>query len=317
MFTQKMKLSTLKPFQKHLLTLKEQDSPSGLINLFQDLKIEVDFPGIDATELNLSFSDNTLKISKKVSAVGETSQSGLGGIVAESAKTKVALGIVARMAKTDDTVTIFGEHGTGKGLFARTIHQQSSRRGQPFVCLSCGSIGENGAKEQIIDSLVDVSTGTLFLDDIQDLDIDTQRMLQKLIHNPVEQKYFRLITGTSADLDELVRKGAFSIELLALLRGCYLELLPLQERKEDIGPLVTYYIEQLCQSKGMEPKVLSPELLRILETYHWPGNVRELVNTVEQLLMTVQEKKTLFAKDLPAHIRIQTLKSSAAQKKGL
>ena len=315
MFTQKMKLSSLKPFQERLLN--EQESSSGLINLLQDLKIKIYLPGIDETELNLSFSDNTLKISKKIAVEGETLQSGLGGIVAESARTKVALGIVARMAKTDDTVTIFGEHGTGKGLFARTIHQQSSRSGQPFVCLSCGSIGKNGAKEQIIDSFVDVDTGTLFLDDIQDLDIDTQQMLQKIIRNPVEQKYFRLITGTNANLDKLVRKGTFSVELLALLRGCYIELLPLRERKEDIGLLVTYYIEQLCQSKGMEAKLLSPELLRILETYHWPGNVLELVNTVEQLLMTVQEKKTLFAKDLPAHIRIQTLTSLAAQKKGL
>jgi two-component system NtrC family response regulator len=315
MFTQKMKLSSLKPFQERLLN--EQESSSGLINLLQDLKIKIYLPGIDETELNLSFSDNTLKISKKIAVEGETLQSGLGGIVAESARTKVALGIVARMAKTDDTVTVFGEHGTGKGLFARTIHQQSSRSGQPFVCLSCGSIGKNGAKKQIIDSFVDVGTGTLFLDDIQDLDIDTQRMLQKIIRNPVEQKYFRLITGTNANLDKLVRKGTFSVELLALLRGCYIELLPLRERKEDIGLLVTYYIEQLCQSKGMEAKLLSPELLRILETYHWPGNVLELVNTVEQLLMTVQEKKTLFAKDLPAHIRIQTLTSLAAQKKGL
>jgi len=315
MFTQKMKLSSLKPFQERLLN--EQESSSGLINLLQDLKIKIYLPGIDETELNLSFSDNTLKISKKIAVEGETFQSGLGGIVAESARTKVALDIVARMAKTDDMVTIFGEHGTGKGLFARTIHQQSSRSGQPFVCLSCGSIGKNGAKEQIIDSFVDVGTGTLFLDDIQDLDIDTQRMLQKIIRNPVEQKYFRLITGANANLDKLVRKGTFSVELLALLRGCYIELLPLRERKEDIGLLVTYYIEQLCQSKGMEAKLLSPELLRILETYHWPGNVLELVNTVEQLLMTVQERKTLFAKDLPAHIRIQTLTSLAAQKKGL
>lgn len=315
LFTQKMKLATLKPFQERLL--KGQDSSSDLLNFIQDLKIEIDLPEIDPTELNLIFSDNTLKISKKIAPDRELFQFEPGGIVAESAKTKVALGIVARMAKTDDTVIICGEQGTGKGLFARTIHQHSRRSGQPFVCLSCGSIGKTGAKEQIIDAFVDVSTGTLFLDDIQDLDFDTQRLLQKIIRNPVEQKYFRLITGTSVDLDDLVQNGGFSVELLALLQGCYIELLPLQQRKEDIGPLVTYYIQQLCKSKGMEAKQLSPELLRILETYHWPGNIRELVNTVEQLLMAAKEKKTLFAKDLPAHIRIQTLTSSAAQKKGL
>ncbi len=149
------------------------------------------------------------------------------------------------------------------------------------------------------------------------MDVDAQRILQKLIQTPVEQKHFRVITATSADLYELVRKGEFSAELLAILQNCYIELLPLQQRQEDIEALVSFYNTKICQSRGLEPKNISPDLLRMLETYHWPGNVLELVNTVEQLLMTAQNKPTLFAKDLPAHIRIQTIKSSAAQKKGI
>lgn len=315
MFTQKMKLSELKPLQEHLL--QGQDSPTQLLNLFQGLQIEVNLPGFDEVDLNLSFSENTLKISKKDIIEKEGLCVEFGSIVAESARIKVALGLVDRMAKTDDPVVIFGENGTGKALFARTIHQQSSRSGQPFVSIPCGAIGKNGAKELIIDYLVAVGTGTLLLDGIQDLDLDTQRMLQKIIHNPGEQKYFRLITTTSADLDEMVRNGGFSAELLALLQSCYIELLPLRERQDEIKALVVFYIEKTCQNRSIESKNLSSELLRILEAYHWPGNISELVNTVEQLLITAQEKKTLFTKDLPAHIRIQTIKSSAAQKKGL
>lgn len=314
-FTPKLKLSELKPLLDHLLTA--QDSPDQLLNLIKELTIAVDLPEVDEKELNLSFSDHTLKISRKLSVEEPLDQRATGSIVAVNAKTKVALGIVARMATTDDPVVICGENGTGKDLFARTIHQQSPRRMQPFVSLPCGTIGAKDVKQQLITALTDVGTGTLFLDDIQDLGMDAQKILRKIIHNPVEQKYFRLITATNVDLDEQVRKGEFSAELMAIIRGCYIELLPLQERKEEIAALVNFYIEQLCLSRGIEVKLISSELLRMLEAYPWPGNVRELVNTVEQLLMTGQDKKTLFAKDLPAHIRIQSIGSLAAGKKGL
>jgi len=312
LFKQKMKLTDIKSFQEQLL--KGQESPDYLIHLFEDLKIEIDLSGADEKELNISFLENTLKISKKYNAGENTLQQVSDNIVVRSASTKVARGVVGRMAETDDPVLIYGENGTGKGLFTRTIHQQSARREQPFVSVSCGDIDN---KQQMIDYLAAVGTGTLLLDGVQDLDIDTQRMLKKMIRIPVKQKYFRLITTTSVDLDELVQKGDFSAELLAILQSCYIELLPLQQRKEDIEALVTFYMEKICRSCGVEPKSLSPDLLRMLESYPWPGNVLELVNTVEQLLMTAQEKRTLFAKDLPTHIRIQTINSSAAQKKGI
>ncbi|MCK5912861.1 MAG: sigma 54-interacting transcriptional regulator [Desulfuromusa sp.] len=310
-----MKISELKPLMEQLL--KVQSSPAQLVDFLQTIRVEVDIPGIDETGLELSFSENTLRLSMKSAAEEKSLWAEPGSIVAKSAKTKVALGLADSMAKTDDPVVIHGENGTGKTLFARTIHQQSARGKQPFVCFPCGVIEKNGAEQQIIDLLAEVGTGTLFFDEIQDLDIDTQRVLQRIIHNLVEQKTFRVITATSTDLYNLVRKGEFSAELLAMLQGCYIELLPLQERKDEIEALVTFYIEQLCQRRGLEPKNISPEVMRILEAYHWPGNVLELVNTLEQLLSMAQEKKTLFIKDLPAHIRIQTLKSSAAQKKGL
>lgn len=315
LFTQKMKVSDIKSLQEQLL--KASEVPDHLVYLFENLKIEIDLPGVDEQELNIHFSENTLKISEQDKAEDKTLQQESDSIVALSASTKVARGVVARMAETDDPVLIYGENGTGKGLFARTIHQRSGRKEQPFIAVSCGAIDKYNSKQQMIDYLAAVGTGTLLLDGVQDLDIDTQRMLKKIIRIPVEQKYFRLITTTSADLDELAQTGNFSAELLAILQSCYIELLPLQQRKDDIEALVTFYMEKICRSCGLEPKSLSPDLLRMLESYPWPGNVLELVNTVEQLLMTAQEKRTLFAKDLPTHIRIQTINSSAAQKKGI
>jgi len=315
LFTQKMKISDIESFQEQVL--KGQDLPDYLVHLFENLKIEIDLPGIDEEELNIYFLENTLKIGRIYSSEDKSLQSESESIVAENASTKVARGVVGRMAETDDPVLIYGENGTGKGLFARTIHQRSVRREHPFVSVSCGAIDKSNAKQQMIDYLAAVGSGTLLLDGIQDMDIDTQRMLKKIIRIPVEQRYFRLITTTSADLEELAHQGDFSAELLAILQSCYIELLPLQQRKDDIEALVTFYMEKICRSCGVEPKNFSPDLLRMLESYPWPGNVLELVNTVEQLLMTAQEKRTLFAKDLPTHIRIQTINSSAAQKKGI
>jgi DNA-binding NtrC family response regulator len=315
LFTQKMKIAEIKSFQEQLSA--GLNSHDQLVELCRNLKLEIDLPGMDVEDLNICFLENTLKISKKENSELELSQQDSDSIVSKCASTRVARGIADRMTKTDDPVLIYGENGTGKGLFACTIHQQSRRKEQPFVSVSCGAIDEHNAKEQLIHYLVDVGTGTLLLDGIQDLDIETQRMLKKIIRIPVEQRYFRLITTTSDDLDGLVRKGTFSAELLAILQGCYIELLPLKQRKEEIEALVTFYMEKICRDCGLQPKIVSPELLSTLESYPWPGNVLELVNTIEQLLITAQEKQTLFAKDLPSHIRIQTLNSSAAQKKGL
>ena len=309
LFTQKMKSAEIKSLQESLL--KSFDSPDHLV------QIEIDLPGIDEKELNFRFSNNTLKISMQDNTEDKSLQQEPSSIVARNANTKVARGVVGRMAHTDDSVLIYGENGTGKGLFARTIHQQSARKEQPFVSVSCSAIDKQYTKQQLMDDLVEVGSGTLLLDGIQDLDIEAQRILYKIIRIPVEQKYFRLITTTCTDLDKLVQKGGFSADLLAILQRCYIELLPLQQRKEDIEALVNFYMEKICRNCDLKPKHLSPDLLRMLESYPWPGNVLELVNTVEQLLMTAQEKYTLFAKDLPTHIRIQTITSSAAQKKGI
>lgn len=315
LFTQKMKLAELPLIEEFLEQGKT--SPQQLFNFLKELKLEVNLPGIDEANLNLSYRGNILKISRDEGIDKRSFRSESGNIVAQSATTELALGIAKRMAKLDDPIVLIGETGTGKDLFARMIHQESRRRNNPFICIHCGMVDKKTAKQQLIDDLVEVGTGTLFLDDIQELGIEGQRILQKIIRNPVEQKYFRLITSTRVDLDDELRTGNFSAELLAIIRGGYIELLPLRERKEDIIPLLNYHTEQLCSRSSLEIKQFSPELLQMLEAYHWPGNIRELVNTVEQLLLTAQNKKTLFAKDLPAHIRIQTLETSAAQKKGL
>ncbi|MCK4503789.1 MAG: sigma-54-dependent Fis family transcriptional regulator [Desulfuromonadales bacterium] len=238
-------------------------------------------------------------------------------IVASNAKTKFAVDLVEKMAQINNPIIIHGANGTGKGLFARSIQQQSSRNTLPFVYLPASVLTRDKTEQQIQTYLDEVGSGTLLLEEVHELDIEIQQILQKKLAEPLTRQKIRIITTTSTDLEAQTQAGNFSPALLATLQGGYIELLPLRDRKEDIGALTTFYVEQICRANGTPTKNISPELLHILEAYNWPGNVRELVNTVEQLLITAQEKKTLFTKDLPAHIRIQTLKSSSAQKKGL
>ncbi len=312
---QKITIAELDPFLDRLL--EGQNFLDHLINFIHDLKIKVDLPGIDVQELDISLSGNILKISRKKNGEITTENKERDFIVAESAKMKVALGIADSMAKTNDAVMIFGASGTGKDLFARTIHRQSLRCGDPFIWLHCGTINDRRAEQQLQDYLLETKSGTLYIDEIEDLDMETQRLLLNLLEKPVTRQEMRLITATSADLESLVREGLFLNELLVLLQGCYIGLPPLRERKEDINPLAHYHIEQLCRNRGLITKILSPEYLQILGIYSWPGNVRELVNTLDQSLISSGDKKTLFAKNLPAHIRIQTISSSARQKQGL
>jgi len=312
LFKQNMKLAELKTFAE--CVYNSGDSIAAMLN---NMSLEIELPGVDVSELNLSFDRNTLKISRKEQPEELFSLAAFPNLVANNAKTKLALVLASRMAKTDDPVLISGETGTGKDLFAHLIHQQSPRGTAPLITLHGSTMTSQSAKQQIVDALDQVGAGTLLIDEIHDLDFETQQLLLKILHNPLDHKSFRLITATSIDLEREVRKGRFSAELLAMINGCHIELLPLRQRKEDIADLLSYYIEKLCHSRGQTPQQLSPEALRMLEIYHWPGNVRELVNTVQQLLLAAQDKKTLFAKDLPAHIRIQTLESSALQKKGL
>ncbi len=235
-------------------------------------------------------------------------------IITNNNKMKLSLSLANEMAKTSNPIIIHGDNGTGKNLFAKHIHQQSSRCSYPLISLPSNS--HNDIDQQIKTCMDDVQMGTLLLDRVQDLDLEFQHTLHKHLSHSEQQK-FRIITTTSSDLEKLSETGEFLPELLTILQGGYIELLPLQDRREDISSLATFYVEHLCQVSALPNKNISAELLHILNAYHWPGNVRELVSTVVQLVITSQFKQTLFPKDLPAHIRIQTLKFATAQKQGL
>jgi len=251
---------------------------------------------------------------------------------------KNAFELISEAASTDANVLITGETGTGKELFAKAIHNNSSRSGENFVVVDCAAIHgsliesilfgyEKGAftgANQSRDGLVtQANKGTLFLDEIAELPLSVQKVFLRVIQEhrfrPVGCKKeiesnFRLISATNRNLESMVGAGEFRKDLLYRLRSLTIDLPSLREHKEDILPIATYHLEMICKRSGLDIKTFSPDLIEAILSYSWPGNVRELVNAVEGSLAAASSAATLFRKHLPAAIRILLVQNSAGIK---
>jgi len=230
------------------------------------------------------------------------------------------------VAPAPTTVLITGESGTGKELIANAIHQHSPRASGRFVALNCGAIpGEileaelfghergafTGAHQRRIGKIESAAGGTLFLDEISELSADLQVKLLRVLEErrivrvggneeiPVD---FRLLAATNRDLEEEVAAGRFRQDLYYRLKVVTIALPPLRERREDIAPLVTHFVERFNAELGREVRSISPELLTALREYDWPGNVRELRNVVENMVLFAR-RDTLTLADLPEEVK--------------
>lgn len=298
-------IATLVAASRQLAELTEQ---------LQQLTIRIDLPGIDAAQLELDYSGDGIVLRRRSLPLQADTGGIFDRIVAGDSRLQVALGLARRMAQSRDAVLIQGSTGTGKSLFAWAIHRGGSTAEEPFVRVPCGMLNPSGSPVSPVDFFSEAASGTLVLEDVEDLDLKAQeQMLVQLL--PATN--CRLLTLTCANLDERVQQGLFLAELLDRLRDCHIELPDLCRRGDDIADLARYHCDRLCTCKGLTPKQLAPEFLQLLDIYPWPGNVRELINTLDQSLMAAREQKTLYVKDLPAHIRVQTLKIASARKKGL
>lgn len=235
-------------------------------------------------------------------------------VIAADARMQVAAGLAHAMAETDAAVLIQGATGTGKNFFAQLIHHQSQRAPYPLITFPCRQFNHPDTLERIGALFDDAGNGSLIMEDIDELQPTAQDRLMSLLKKP---HACRLISLSCNDPDDLVRHGYFSALLLEKLRECCIALPVLAGRSTDIEQLARHYCQQFCNAAGAVDKQLSPEYLNLLTLYSWPGNVRELINTLEQSLLCAGEQKNLYAKDLPVHIRIQTLRLSSALKKGL
>jgi len=246
-------------------------------------------------------------------------------IVASSPAMLELIKVAKKIAAVDSTVLLTGESGSGKGMIARYIHNSSPRSDKPFTVVNCGAIPENlleselfgyaggaftGARrEGKIGKLELANEGTLFLDEITELPLNLQVKLLHVIQEGLicriggtsEIKLnLRFIAATNRDIARLVEEGKFREDLFFRLDVIPLQVPSLQERREDIKPLVEQFLEKLSR-RYAQHKYFSPDTYKYLENYHWPGNVRELENLIERMMIVV-EGDEIGVQHLPRHL---------------
>lgn len=225
-------------------------------------------------------------------------------IVGKSVKMERVFEAVQMVAKTDVTVLITGESGTGKDLLARAIHDLSERQAEQFVAVNCPAVPENileselfgyrrGAFTHAVQNRIglfqEAHRGTLFLDEIGDISTTIQtkllRALQTKEIKPLGDTKsirvdVRLVASTNRNLPEKIKKGEFREDLFYRLNVLPIELPPLRERREDIFLLVHHFLEKHCRELKRSPKKVSPMLMELFFRWPWEGNVRELENII-------------------------------------
>ncbi len=232
---------------------------------------------------------------------------------------------ITKVIKTDSTVLILGDSGTGKELIAKAIHSNGPRRDNPFIAVHCGAIPENlleselfghtkgsftGAIRDKIGKFEAANHGTIFLDEIATLPMHLQIKLLRVLQEQEVERIgsnrpikldVRIISATNVNLEEEVKKGTFRDDLFYRLNVIPVTLPPLRERVEDILPLVRHFLAKYCKEMGRVPMSITREALMALEVYNWPGNVRELENAVERTVALTEGDQITIA-DLPSNI---------------
>jgi formate hydrogenlyase transcriptional activator len=230
-------------------------------------------------------------------------------IVGESAALESVLDQVRRVAPTDSTALILGETGTGKELIARAIHHISDRCGRPFVKLNCAAIpfdlleselfghekgAFTGAIAQKMGRFEMADTGTLFLDEIGDIPLALQPKLLRVLQEQEFERLgsgrthrvnVRLVAATHRDLPQMVNQNEFRSDLYYRLNVFPVVLPPLRERREDIVPLISYFVESFSRRIGKTINDIPEKTLAAFKAYDWPGNIRELQNLIERAII--------------------------------
>lgn len=267
-----------------------------------------------AAELKLAVQDSLSEKSEE-RPPGDT----LSMIIGTSDYVKELKDTIQRVAKTDSTVLITGESGTGKELVARTIHDLSVRADKPFVPVDCSSLVHNlmeselfghikgsfsGATENRDGRFQTADKGSLFLDEISNVNLDVQAKLLRVIQeqevprvgsSTPEKIDVRLITATNRDLRVEVQSGTFREDLFYRISVVPIHIRPLREHRSDITPIAHHYFDIFRSRHASRAQSLSPEALKSLTSYGWPGNIRELKNTIERLCVLCEHEEVTLS----------------------
>jgi two-component system, NtrC family, response regulator len=261
---------------------------------------------------------------------------GFENILGHSDALLEVLDTAARAARTNSTLLIRGETGTGKELLARAIHFNSPRRERPLVTINCGTIPKElleselfghkrgsftGAVADKKGRIEAADGGTVFLDEIGEMPTQLQVKLLRLIQQGEIEKVgseshtqvdVRIIAATHRDLSAMIEDGTFREDLYYRLAVIPLLLPPLRERTDDIPDLVQHFFRASREKNGRPGLTLSPALLPYFSCYRWPGNVRELENVVERIVVLARGNEVTLD-DMPPFLRHERVGSQALQ----
>jgi formate hydrogenlyase transcriptional activator len=230
-------------------------------------------------------------------------------IVGSSLALSAVISQVGKVAPTDSTVLIFGETGTGKELIARAIHNRSKRSTRAFIRVNCGAIPSSliaselfghekgsftGALQRRMGRFESADGGTIFLDEVGELPIDTQVTLLRVLQEREFERVggsqtisvdVRILAATNRDLNVAVKEGSFREDLFYRLNVFPIRMPALRERTDDIQILAEYLIDRYAKRLGKRITKISKKTLDVLQAYHWPGNIRELQNVIERAVI--------------------------------
>lgn len=247
---------------------------------------------------------------------------GFEGVVGNSPQMHEVIDRLRRIAPTDATVLIKGDTGTGKELVAQAIHQNSPRKGRPFVGLNCAALSENILESELFGHIkgafTDASSdrvgkfefahgGTLFLDEVGDMPLPTQIKLLRVLEsseitrvgsNEPIQVNVRILSATNRDLEEAIEAGTFREDLYHRLKVVTIDLPRLADRSQDIPLLIEHFMKVHVQRHNKEISGMSTAARRRLMAFNWPGNVRQLKNAIESMVV-VDYDGVLDVDDLP------------------
>ena len=262
------------------------------------------YKALEKSELQKKVKNLEKRISDKYS---------FDNIIGKSKALEQVIELAKKVAKTDSTVLLTGETGTGKEVFAQAIHENSNRVGKSFVALNCSTFSKEileselfghkqgaftGAIKDKKGFIEEANDGTLFLDEIGEMPIDLQaKMLRVLETNeyiPVgettsKKSNFRLIAATNKDLKSESENHTFRSDLYFRLNIFEIKIPPLRERIKDISPLTAFFVKLFSDKTNKPTLQVAPDFLQKLEAYHWPGNVRELKNIIERSVILAND----------------------------
>ncbi|HZS41882.1 MAG TPA: sigma 54-interacting transcriptional regulator [Polyangia bacterium] len=302
--------------------LRDLDSTNGLY--CGDLRVRDIYlkPGL---QFRVGHSELRFQPTSEIVEIALSKRDSFEEVIGASVNMREIFATLEKVAPSELTVMVTGETGTGKEMIARGIHQASTRKSKPFVVLDCGAIPKDliestlfghekgsftGAVGQHHGCFEQAHGGTIFLDEIGELDINLQPKLLRVLENRELKRVggdrlikidVRVIAATNRDLRAMVNTGTFREDLYFRLSVIHVELPPLRERKEDIAALADVFLREIGGRRNMA-MAFAADAVQLLQGHSWPGNVRELKNVVERAASlsegaVVTRKELMFNRD--------------------